>query len=183
MNHTAELLRATLFATRKHAHQTRKGEGMVPYVNHVIEVAELIARVGGVTDLALLQAALLHDTVEDTETTFAEIEELFGPDVRTLVEEMSDDKDLPKSERKRLQIVNTPSMSDRGKTIKLGDKIANVRDIVRTPPDDWTLERRREYVQWGEDVVAGCRGVNRELELLFDEVVVEAWETLGRVES
>ncbi len=83
----------------------------------------------------------------------------------------------------RLQIVNTPSMSDRGKTIKLGDKIANLRDIVRTPPDDWTLERRREYVQWGEDVVAGCRGVNRELELLFDEVVIEAWETLGRVES
>lgn len=174
------LLSVTLFAAQKHRDQRRKGHGTTPYVNHVIEVAELLARVGGITDVAVLQAALLHDTVEDTNTTFEEIEEQYGSDVRNLVEEMTDDKDLKKAERKRLQILHAPDMTDRGKLIKIADKISNIRDIVHRPPPDWTLQRRREYVQWGEDVVAGCRGVNSGLEQLFDQVVEEAWKGLGR---
>ncbi len=176
----AELLAATLYAARQHADQRRKGHGTLPYVNHVIEVAELVARVGECDDGAVLQAALLHDTVEDTATTFEDIEERFGSDVRSLVEEMTDDKDLPKAERKRLQILHAPETSDRGKLIKLADKISNIRDIVHRPPPDWDLERRRAYVVWGEAVVAGCRGVNEGLEDLFDQVVAEAWESLGR---
>ena len=174
------LLGATLFAAQQHRNQPRKGDGTIPYVNHVIEVAELLARVGGIEDITVLQAALLHDTVEDTETTFEDIEHLFGQDVRLLVEEMTDDKSLPKAERKRLQIEHAPEMSDRGKLIKIADKISNIRDVVRTPPPDWSIERRRAYVQWGEDVVAGCRGINDGLEQFFDELVEEAWNLLGR---
>ena len=174
-----ELLGATVFAARKHQDQRRKGQDRLPYVNHVIEVAEMLARVAGTSDLAILQAALLHDTVEDTDTTFEEIEELFGADVRHLVEEMTDDKDLPKAERKRLQIEHAPGLSDRGKLIKIADKISNIRDIVHRPPPDWDMHRRREYVRWGEAVVAGCRGVNSTLEDLFDDVVAEAWKELG----
>ncbi len=176
----SQLLGAVLFAATKHKDQRRKGHSTVPYVNHVIEVAELLARVGGITDVAVLQAALLHDTVEDTETTFEEVEEKFGADVQRLVEEMTDDKSIPKAERKRLQIAHATAMSERGKLIKIADKISNIRDIVDRPPPDWTWERRRTYVQWGEDVVAGCRGVNVKLEALFDMVVADAWEKLGK---
>lgn len=173
-----DLLHATLFAAYKHREQRRKGHGTVPYVNHVIEVAEILARVGSVADVGMLQAALLHDTVEDTETTFEEIEVKFGQDVRQLVEEMTDDKELPKQERKLRQVLHAPELSDRGKQIKIADKISNIRDIVHRPPPDWTLERRRAYVEWGQAVVAGCRGVNAGLEALFDEVVAEAWRVL-----
>lgn len=179
MGKSAELLGAVLYAAQQHSEQRRKGHGVMPYVNHVVEVAELVAQVGEVEDLAVLQAAILHDTVEDTETTLDDIEERFGRDVRNLVEEMTDDKNLPKAERKRLQIVHAPEMSDRGKIIKIADKISNIRDIVHRPPPDWTEQRRREYVQWGVDVVAGCRGVNEELERLFDEVIEEARRELG----
>lgn len=172
------ILRAALFAAHAHRGQKRKGHGTVPYVNHVIEVAELLAREGEVDDARMIAAALLHDTVEDTATTFEEIADQFGDDVRALVEEMTDDKDLEKGERKRLQVEHAPHLSARGKQIKLADKVSNIRDIVHRPPPDWTLERRRAYVRWGEDVVAGCRGVNERLEKLFDEVVAEAWEML-----
>ncbi len=174
-----DLLHATLFAAYAHRDQRRKGHGTVPYVNHVIEVAEILARAGGVTDTAMLQAALLHDTVEDTETTFEELEVKFGEDVRKLVEEMTDDKSLPKQERKLQQILHAPHISDRGKQIKIADKISNIRDIVHRPPPDWTMDRRRAYVEWGQAVVAGCRGVNAGLEALFDGVVEEAWRTLA----
>ena len=182
MRPTTNILEATLYAARQHADQRRKGHGTVPYVNHVIEVAELVAQVGECEDVAILQAALLHDTVEDTPTTFEDIEEMFGRAVRDLVEEMTDDKDLPKVERKRLQIVHASDMSDRGKLIKLADKISNIRDVVHRPPPDWDLTRRREYIAWGEAVVAGCRGVNEPLESLFDQVVAEAWKELGPIE-
>ncbi|MGE3801593.1 MAG: HD domain-containing protein [Candidatus Kapaibacterium sp.] len=174
------LLRATLFAATQHREQRRKGAGATPYVNHVVDVATLLATVAKVEDLAILQAALLHDTVEDTETTFEHIEELFGSDVRFLVEEMTDDKTLPKAERKRLQVEHAPGMSSRGKLIKIADKISNIRDIIHRPPPDWSIERRRAYVAWGEAVVAGCRGVNEALEDLFDQVVEEAKTTLER---
>ncbi len=179
MNTTALLLETTLFAARQHRYQRRKDHGDVPYVNHVIEVAELISGVGGIDDVAVLQAALLHDTVEDTETTFAEIEERYGQDVRDLVEEMTDDKTLEKQERKRRQIISAPNTSSRGKLVKLADKISNVRDIAHRPPPDWTLERRRTYIRWATDVVSGCRGTNRPLEALFDEVIEDAWKVLG----
>jgi GTP diphosphokinase / guanosine-3',5'-bis(diphosphate) 3'-diphosphatase len=129
---------------------------------------------GGITDLGVLQAAVLHDTVEDTETTAADIEEEFGVDVAMLVLEMTDDMLLPSAERKARQIVRAPGLSTRAKYIKLADKIANVRDIAHHPPPDWSLDRRREYFEWTAKVIAGCRGVNAGLEKRYDEVLAEA---------
>ena len=170
----APLLAALRFASEKHRDQRRKGANASPYINHPIEVAELLARVGGVRDVEVLAAAILHDTIEDTETTPEELERAFGSRVRELVAEVTDDKSLPKQERKRLQHEHAPHLSLDAKQIKLGDKISNVREIAASPPDGWPLERRREYIEWARSVVAGCRGANALLERHFDEVAAEA---------
>jgi guanosine-3',5'-bis(diphosphate) 3'-pyrophosphohydrolase len=164
-----ELLNALRFASLKHRDQRRKGEQGAPYINHPIEVAELLARVGQVTDIVVLQSAILHDTVEDTATTFEELEQHFGVEVRGVVAEVTDDKNLPKQERKRLQIEHAPHLSPRAKLVKLADKISNVRSMSESPPADWPIERRREYLDWSEKVVAGLRGTNADLEALYDE--------------
>jgi guanosine-3',5'-bis(diphosphate) 3'-pyrophosphohydrolase len=164
------LLRALAFAAHKHRDHRRKDPEASPYINHPIEVAEVLARVGGVTDIDLLRAAILHDTIEDTDTSGEEIERHFGPVVRHLVEEVSDDKSLPKQERKRLQIEHAPHVSDRAKLLKLADKICNVRDVSTAAPTEWSHQRRAEYLAWSRAVVAGCRGVNDALEREFDAV-------------
>src|SRR5688572_14295533 len=140
----AFLLKAVQFAALKHRDQRRKGKDASPYINHPIAVAHLLAQVGGVRDIVTLVGAVLHDTIEDTETTPDEIEAEFGPEVRELVAEVTDDKRLPKEVRKQLQIDHAPHRSDRAKAIKLGDKICNVLDITSTPPDDWSIERRAQ---------------------------------------
>jgi guanosine-3',5'-bis(diphosphate) 3'-pyrophosphohydrolase len=159
------------FAAQKHRSQRRKDVEASPYINHPIEVATLLATRGSVADLPTLMAAVLHDTIEDTETTAEELEEHFGPEVRALVLEVTDDKRLPKDERKRLQIDHAPLRSAKAKMIKLGDKIANVRDVTDTPPADWGVNRRREYLEWTEQVVQGCRGTNPGLESYYDDVL------------
>jgi len=177
-----EVLRAASFAARKHATQRRKGRDASPYVNHVVEVAELLAR-HGIDDGATLQAALLHDTIEDTETSLEELTGAFGPVVASLVMEVTDDKSLPKDVRKELQIRHAPGLSRAAKLIKLGDKISNVRDVSEHPPAGWDLARRRAYLEWTREVIAGCRGVNAELEARYDEVLASAMERLGSVEG
>jgi guanosine-3',5'-bis(diphosphate) 3'-pyrophosphohydrolase len=179
MSDTAHLLRALAFSAKQHRDQRRKDREASPYINHPIEVAHVLASVGGVTDVTVLVAAILHDTIEDTETTAAELEEAFGRDVRALVEEMTDDKRLPKAERKRLQVEHAPHKSYRAKLIKLGDKICNVRDVTHAPPADWTTSRRREYLDWTEQVVAGCRGVNAALERCYDQALADGRARLG----
>ncbi|MBI4410710.1 MAG: bifunctional (p)ppGpp synthetase/guanosine-3',5'-bis(diphosphate) 3'-pyrophosphohydrolase [Gemmatimonadetes bacterium] len=179
-NTFATLLKALHFAAQKHRDQRRKGREASPYINHPIQVAEILARLGGVADVALLQGAILHDTIEDTQTTPEELETHFGSEVRRLVEEVTDDKKLPKQVRKQLQIEHAPHLSDRAKQIKIADKICNVRDITHAPPADWTLERRQEYLAWTERVVAGCRGCNRGLEKFFDETVAEGRRLLSQ---
>jgi len=179
MTKTGKLLLAARFSAHRHRDQRRKDEDASPYINHPIEVAELIANVGGVSDLPTLLAAILHDTVEDTSTTPSELEEIFGLEIRVLVEEVTDDKSLPKEERKRLQIEHAPRLSKRAQQIKIADKICNVRDVTYSPPPNWSLERRREYLRWAEKVVAGCRGSNTNLERRFDEVLREGWMNLG----
>ena len=169
--HATLLLKAVQFAALKHRDQRRKGKIASPYINHPIAVAHLLAQVGGVRDIVTLVGAVLHDTIEDTETTPDEIEAEFGPDVRELVAEVTDDKSLPKDVRKQLQIDHAPHRSDRAKAIKLGDKICNVLDITSSPPDGWLIERRAQYLDWAERVVAGCRGTNASLERRFDEVL------------
>jgi (p)ppGpp synthase/HD superfamily hydrolase len=178
----ASLLQALHFAADKHRDQRRKDEEASPYINHPIEVAELLARVGGVTDLVTLQAAILHDTIEDTNTTPEELEAAFGADVRRVVEEVTDDTQLPKADRKRLQIEHAPHLSERAKLVKLGDKIANVRSVTQTPPAKWPLSRRQEYLDWTEQVIGGLRGCNPALEKLYAEMVEEGRRVLGAAE-
>ena len=139
----------------------------------------MLANVGGVSDLTTVIAAILHDTMEDTETSAKELEGLFGGEVRRLVEEMTDDKRLPKAERKRLQVEHAPALSERAKHIKVADKICNVQDVTHRPPAHWTLERRREYLAWTERVVAGCRGCNSRLEACYDRVLRNGRVLLG----
>lgn len=147
------ILGAALFVAEKHAQQKRKGAAAEPYINHLIEVAHLVSTAVSEPDTNLVIAALLHDVIEDTSTTPAELAERFGQDVADLVVEMTDDKSLPKAERKRLQIENAPKMSPRAQIIKLADKISNLRSLLTSPPADWDYERKRQYFEWGERVV------------------------------
>ena len=163
-----QFARALDFAAKKHAHQRRKGVLEEPYINHLADVTRLLAAATEGRDTVLALAGLLHDTIEDTETTFDELEAEFGREVADLVAEVSDDKSLPKAERKQLQIEKTLAKSDRAKMLKLADKTSNLHSIIHSPPVDWSIERKREYFEWARDVVAGCRGVNEYLEKEFD---------------
>lgn len=163
---------ALRFAALKHKDQRRK-DSKTPYINHPIEVAELLLRVGQETDTDTVVAALLHDTVEDTNTTAEEIQALFGEKVAGLVKECTDDKSLPKDVRKELQVEHAPHKSPSAKKIKLADKISNVKDIIFTPPPDWSLQRKIEYLNWSERVVEGLRGVSPGLETLYDNLLAE----------
>jgi guanosine-3',5'-bis(diphosphate) 3'-pyrophosphohydrolase len=174
VNNLNNLLHAASFAARKHTGQKRKGERGEPYINHPLEVASLIANVGGVEDYDILIAAILHDTVEDCGVKREEIAELFGEKVAGFVMEVTDDKSLPKAERKRLQVEHAPHLSPEAKIVKLADKISNINDITNSPPADWSVERRLEYIEWGVDVVAGLRGANEPLEVHFDKLVERA---------
>ena len=174
----AHLLKAIAFAAGKHSGQRRKDVAASPYINHPIAVATVLATEGEVSDEVILLAAALHDTVEDTETTFEELEEHFGLEVTDLVRELTDDKLLGKMERKRLQIEHAAQSSDRAKQLKIADKICNIRDISVCPPADWSLERRAEYLKWSEEVVAGCRHTNAKLDQVFDQAIEQARELL-----
>ena len=178
MNNLKKLLEAASFAAQRHTGHKRKGSAGEPYINHPIEVANLIADVGSVEDMDVLIAAILHDTVEDTGTKKEEIAQRFGERVSEIVAEVTDDKSLPKQERKRLQIEHASHLSPEAKLVKLGDKISNIRDVTNNPPADWDVKRRGEYLEWGEQVVAGLRGINPGLETLFDEAVAEARQKL-----
>jgi len=163
------LLQTLAFAADKHRNQRRKDADASPYINHPIALANVLANEGGIEDERVLMAAILHDTIEDTETTDAELEKLFGQEVKNIVLEVTDDKSLPKAERKRLQIEHAPNLSRRAKLVKLADKICNLRDMAENPPADWSLERRHDYFEWAKAVVDGMRGVHPELERVFDE--------------
>lgn len=167
VNPIVRLLDALHFAADRHRDQRRKDSAASPYINHCIEVAQVLAE-AGVTDTEVLMAGVLHDTVEDTRTTPAEIEARFGARVRGLVDEVSDDKSLPGGTRKRLQVENAPHASPDARLIKLADKYCNVHDITGRPPAGWPRRRCLEYLDWAEAVVAGCRGLNPGLEARFD---------------
>jgi guanosine-3',5'-bis(diphosphate) 3'-pyrophosphohydrolase len=166
---TGLLLRAADFAARKHSFQRRKDAEASPYINHPLALANALANLGGVTDVQVLCAALLHDTIEDTETTAAELTDAFGPDIAGIVLEVSDDKSLPKQRRKDLQVEHAPHLSTGAKLVKLADKLCNVRDVYASPPADWPIARRREYFEWSKRVLDGMRGTNAALEQAFDE--------------
>jgi guanosine-3',5'-bis(diphosphate) 3'-pyrophosphohydrolase len=167
MNGLVLVSSAANFAAERHKDQRRKGKRQVPYVNHLAEVARLLAIATKGTDAELVAAGWLHDTVEDTETSQDELVSTFGDDVASLVMEVTDDKSLPKAERKRLQVLKTPAKTLRAKMIKLADLTSNLRQF----PEDWESQRINDYFEWADQVAAGCRGVNAELERTFDQTV------------
>ena len=161
-------IKAAAFAADKHRHQRRKDAAASPYINHPIEVADVLASEGGMTDPAILCAAMLHDTVEDTQTTADELTVRFGPQITAIVLEVTDDKSLAKHVRKQLQIDHAPHLSTEAKLVKLADKICNLRDMLASPPADWSATRKQDYFDWATQVINGIRGVHPGLEAVFD---------------
>jgi guanosine-3',5'-bis(diphosphate) 3'-pyrophosphohydrolase len=164
------VLRAAQFAAHKHRDQRRKDAKATPYINHPIALAEVLHSDGGVRDSVVITAALLHDTIEDTETTYDELRGLFGEAVADTVVELTDVKFLGKEARKRLQIAKAGKASQAAKQVKLADKICNLRDILASPPAGWSLARRQKYFDWAKAVVDEVRGVNPRLERMFDRL-------------
>jgi guanosine-3',5'-bis(diphosphate) 3'-pyrophosphohydrolase len=180
--HLSPVLRAAHFAAQKHRMQRRRDADATPYINHPIALAMLLANEAKIDDPVVLCAALLHDTVEDTETSFEELVAAFGDEVADVVREVTDDKSLAKAERKRLQVEHASCISRRAKLVKLTDKICNLRDIEGAPPVGWSIQRRDEYVAWAAQVVAGLRGVHPGLERIFDDIVRRWSENRARQE-
>lgn len=170
------LMDAVAFAALKHRDQRRKDVAASPYINHPIALANVLVNEGGVNNLTALCAAVLHDTVEDTDTTEQELMERFGPEVASVVMEVTDDKSLDKARRKELQIAHAPHLSYAARLVKLADKICNLRDIEASPPADWTIERKQAYFNWAARVVAGLRGTHPGLETVFDRVYAQRSE-------
>jgi GTP diphosphokinase / guanosine-3',5'-bis(diphosphate) 3'-diphosphatase len=172
------VMRAADAAARWHVHQRRKGAAQEPYINHLLEVAMLVAEATDGKDLNLVIAALLHDAIEDCEVPKELIAEAFGSDVATLVAEVTDDKRLPKDERKQLQIETAPKKSSRAKILKLADKTSNLRSLSTSAAPDWSVRRKLEYLAWAGKVVDGLRGANPLLEKQFDEAARTARQSL-----
>jgi (p)ppGpp synthase/HD superfamily hydrolase len=168
------VLRAADAAARWHVHQRRKGAAEEPYVNHLLEVATLVAEATDGKDPELVIAALLHDSIEDQEVPRSIIAEAFGDGVANLVEEVTDDKKLEKQERKRLQVEHAHKKSQRAKILKLADKTSNLRAIAASPPPEWSVKRRLEYVDWARKVSTGLTGVSKWLEGEFEQAAKDA---------
>ena len=167
-DHVALVTRAAEFAAQRHTGQHRKGAAQEPYVNHLAEVAWLLAETAQVSDAALVAAGWLHDTLEKTKTTKEELEAVFGSPLVGIVAEVTDDKSLPDDVAKRLQVETAGKRSEHAKLLTIADKTSNLRDVATSPPKDWSPARMAEYVRWTEAVVASCRGLNADLERAFD---------------
>ncbi|MEW5816874.1 MAG: HD domain-containing protein [Spirochaetota bacterium] len=172
------IFKALQFAAEKHTGQRRKNIERSPYINHPIAVAFYLSTFGGINDHRILTAAILHDTLEDTDTTEEELEKNFGLEILNLVKEVTDDKKLSKELRKQLQIVHARGISAGAKNIKLADKISNITDIMNAPPALWTYKRKTEYLNWTERVVKELSGTNGALEKLYFDRLSEARSSL-----
>jgi len=157
------------YAAHQHRNHKRKDIEKTPYINHPIAVANLLVNEAGITDPEILCSALLHDTVEDVGVTREQLTKAFGATISGIVMELTDDKSLPKVERKQAQVDHAPHLSTKAKAVKLADKICNLRDVIESPPLGWSLERRQQYFAWGEKVIDGLRGEWLELERIFDQ--------------
>ncbi len=165
-----QIIKAVSFAAKKHRDQRRKDVQASPYINHPIALASILVEEVGIHDMEVICAAILHDTVEDTDTSIEELRKEFGEVISGIVDEVTDDEALEKSVRKRRQVEGTATASDQAKLVKLADKIANLRDIALSPPLNWSLERQQTYFDWALEVIDQLRGAHAGLEQLFDEV-------------
>jgi guanosine-3',5'-bis(diphosphate) 3'-pyrophosphohydrolase len=162
---------ALKYSAQQHRNQRRKDAEASPYLNHPIDLLHHLVHVGGIMDPVVLCAAVLHDTIEDTGSRHQELADRFGRDVADVVQEVTDDKSLPKAERKLRQIEHAATISDPAKLVKLADKYCNVRDVLRSPPAAWTEQRKSEYIDWSSQVVDELRGVHPHLEAAFDDLL------------
>ena len=178
MNDLLVVTRAFNFAAQRHSKQRRKGEAQEPYINHLAEVALLVAEATKGKDPNLIAAALLHDTIEDTNTTWEELSVFFNDDIANLVNEVTDDKTLRKEERKKLQITTASKKTHRAKILKLADKTSNLRSIAKSPPKNWDPLRKTEYIDWALRVVVGLGNVPVELKIDFDAAVKKARKSI-----
>jgi len=174
---------AEYFARKKHGAKTRKGAAGEPAFTHLADVASILSNCTDGKDETLVIAGLLHDTLEDTDTTYEGLVGEFGQEVADIVRKVSDDLSLPKEERKRLQIETAPHKSNRAKMLKIADKISNLRAVITSPPEHWNLERKCEYFEWSRRIVDGCRGVNAALDKLFDETYQQGVAALAAPEE
>lgn len=165
-------IQALAFAAHKHRQQVRKGEDATPYINHPIALVNVLVNEAGVTDAEVLCAALLHDTIEDTDTTAQELEAAFGARIAALVLEVTDDKRLGTAARKQHQVEQAPHSSPQARLVKLADKICNLRDMLSAPPAGWPVTRKRDYFDWTQQVVAGLRGAHPQLEAQVDALLL-----------
>lgn len=163
------LIRALKFAAQKHRDDRRKDVEASPYINHPIDVMSILAIEAGITDTDTLAAALLHDTLEDTDTSIEELRESFGPKITSIVIELTDDQELPRAERYAIQADKATRYSPEAKLIRLADKIANTRDASKSPPPSWSRERLLGHFNQSLSVVALIRGAHPVLEEIFDE--------------
>lgn len=170
------LLQAIEFASTKHRDQRRKDAAQAPYINHCIRVASIAETIGSIKDQELLMAAVLHDTLEDTDTTEDEIRSLFGERVLNLVKEMSDDKSLDKQRRKELQIEHAPYVSEDVTPLKLADKISNCEDMLISVPKGWSKDRVLAYFEWSESVIERLPRVNEALYQYAKQVIKQGYE-------
>ena len=166
------VLKATQFAALKHCDQRRK-DGKTPYIIHPISVAMILAEIGSIEDPEILSAALLHDTLEDTDTSAHELDKNFGSRVRIIVEELTDNDMLTFSQSKQMQIENAPYLSKNATLVRIADKISNVSDVIENPPPEWNQKRCNKYVDWAEAVMNNCQKVNQDLENHFFELLTE----------
>lgn len=178
INDLCLLTKAYRFSAIKHTNQRRKGNLDIPYINHPIEVANVLSHSCNSDDIVLLAAAVLHDTIEDTETSYDELVGIFGTEIADVVLEVTDDMKLSKERRKQIQVEKAAGLSDRAKKIKIADKICNVLDILQTR-FHWTDRQKLEYVDWSVQVVDKCRGIDEVLETEFDKVLAIAKEVIG----
>ena len=167
------LLKALQFAAIKHKNQRRKDVDASPYINHPISLASILCNEAHITDIEVICGALLHDTIEDTETKPNELESVFGSTIKNIVMDVTDDKLLNKGERKQAQIDHAAHISDKAKLVKLADKISNLRDLSSNPPPQWSLPRRQEYFDWAKEVIDQVRGIHPGLEGEFDRAYAD----------
>jgi (p)ppGpp synthase/HD superfamily hydrolase len=179
MKEWIKVLKAADAAARWHVNQRRKGAAQEPYINHLLEVATLVAEATDGGDPDLVVAALLHDAIEDCEVPREIIAKTFGKEVADLVGEVTDDKSLPKERRKEMQVETAHKKSPRAKLLKLADKTSNLRALATSPAPDWSVKRKLEYVSWARNVAEGLRGANDALETQFDEAAQAAERSLA----
>lgn len=164
-----KLVDAIYYAATCHANQRRKDRAGTPYINHPLQVLQYLTTVG-VTDEEVLCAAVLHDVVEDTNGTLLDIHCGFGEVVRDLVGAVTDDKSLPKVERKKQQIEHAAKLGYGARLIKLADKLANLQNLHCETPQGWSPQIRKGYVYWALAVVDKLRGTNKLLEEWLDAI-------------